>query len=153
MIKAIIVGFFGLAFGFSAFQFGARPSSCEEDVYSKVDFLGGIVTTTEVESKEESKAANRIIVLQRTDCKKCISSVRTDNEGRYGIWLATGKYQVFVRECGKNRNEDCLAPGQARFIEVKHNNNDFQFDLKLVHSIDDRAIKLPKGIVVPSPTQ
>lgn len=151
MIKAIIVGFLGLVFGLSAFEFWTQTSSCEEDVYSKVDFLGGIVTTTEGESKEESKAANRIILLQRNDCKKCISSVRTDNEGRYGIWLATGKYQIFVRECGKNKNEDCLAPGQTRFVEVKRNNDDFQFDIKLIHSKDDGAMKLPKGMVAPTP--
>lgn len=151
MIKATIIVFIGLAFGFSAFLFSTQSSSCEEDVYTKIDFVGGIVTTTEVESKEESKAANKMIVLQRTDCKKCVVSGRTDKEGRYGIWLATGKYQVFVRECGKNKNEDCLAPGQSRFVEVKHNNNDFQFDIKLVHSKEDGAVKLPEGIVIPSP--
>lgn len=142
MVKIIATGFLGLVLGFSAFSFWAQISFCEEDVYSKIVPIGGIVTTTEIETGEERRSQNKIIILQRTDCKKCISSVITDNEGKYAAYLSEGRYQIIIRDCGSNKNKDCIAPKQAHFINVVPKGNP-QFDIKLIHSKEDNMITLP----------
>lgn len=150
MIKIIITGFLGIVLGFSGFFFRAQPSSCEEDAYSKIVPVGGIATITEIESGEELPARNKIIMLQRADCKKCVSAVITDNEGKYTAYLSEGKYRIIVRDCGSDKNKDCIAPNQPRFINVIPKGNP-QFDLKLIHSKEDSVITLPKGWITPSP--
>jgi len=149
MTKIVITGLLGIALGFYTFSFWTQTSSCEEDIYGKIVPVGGIVTTTEIESGEEIPARNKIIILQRTDCKKCVSAVITDNEGKYVANLSKGKYQVIISDCGSNKNKDCIAPNQPRFIDVIPKGNP-QFDLKLIHSKEDSVITLPKGIIIPS---
>ncbi|MEP6901776.1 MAG: hypothetical protein ABJA66_08505 [Actinomycetota bacterium] len=152
MIKIIITGFLGVVLGVSTFSLLTQKSSCEEDVYGKIVPIGGIVTTTEIDSGEDMPARNKIVVLQRIDCKKCVSAVITDNEGKYIAYLSEGKYQIIIRDCGSNKNKDCIAPNQSDFINVIPKGNP-QFDLKLIHNKEDNLITLPKGIIVPSPIQ
>lgn len=152
MTKIIITGLLGVVLGLSIFSLWTQTSSCEEDIYGKIIPIGGIVTTTETESGEEMSARNKIIIFQRTDCKRCVSAVITDNEGRYVAYLSKGKYQIIISDCGSNKDKDCIAPNQPRFINVIPKGSP-QFDLKLIHSKEDSVITLPKGIVVPSPNQ
>ncbi|MDQ3748279.1 MAG: hypothetical protein M3367_04565 [Acidobacteriota bacterium] len=152
MIRTIVVGILGIVLGVSALSFLTVSSSCDEDVYSKIVPIGGIVTTTETESGKASISRNKTIVFQRMDCKKCLFSVRTDAEGKYEAFLGEGKYQIVVGDCGSNRNKDCIAPNQSRIINAKMK-GDPQFDIKLIHSKEDGVVTLPNGIVIPSSVQ
>ncbi|MCW5950066.1 MAG: hypothetical protein KIT41_11285 [Pyrinomonadaceae bacterium] len=152
MIKIISIGSAVLFLGFSTFFLWPQTSSCEGDVYKQLVAVGGIVTTTEIESNDETRVRGKTIIFKRTDCKKCISAVQSGDEGIYEIYLSEGKYQLIVNECGPEKTKDCLSPNQPRFINVSRNDNP-QFDIKLVHSKTDNEITLPKGLVVPTPAQ
>ncbi len=89
-----IVIFIGIAF----FMMPAS-SSCDEDVYSKIVPIGGIVTTTEIESGKVSVPQPKAIIFQRKDCKKCLFSVFTDAEGKYQAYVGEGTYQIIVADC------------------------------------------------------
>lgn len=148
MIKAIVTGILGVILGFTTFSLWTQTSSCEEDIYSKIVPVGGIVTTNETENGEQKRSQGKVIILQRMDCKKCISSVVTDNEGKYTAYLSEGKYQITIRDCGSNRNEDCIAPNQSRFINVVQKGNP-QFDIKLVQSKEDDRTTIPNAVLAP----
>jgi hypothetical protein len=143
MTKAVITGLLGLVFGVLVFFFWARTSSCEEDVYGKIVPIGGIITTTEIESGEEKPARNKIMILQRTDCKKCTFAVITDNEGKYAAYLNEGRYRIIIRDCGNNKDKDCIAPNQSRFINVIPKGNP-QIDIRLVHNKKEYETEVPE---------
>jgi hypothetical protein len=117
-------------------------SFCDEDAYSKIVPIGGIVSTTEIENGKVFEAQKKAILFQRIDCKKCLFSVVTDAEGKYQAYVSEGKYQIIVRDCGRDKNKDCIAPNQSRHINAKLKANP-QFDIKLVHSKEDAVITLP----------
>ncbi len=148
MNKNIGKGLLGIILGFSLFSFWARTSFCEEDIYTKMVYIGGIVTTTEIETKEESKALNKFILFQRMDCKKCVSAFQTDSDGKYKALLGEGKYQIIVRECGKSKNIDCIDPKQTRIVSITTKGN-HQFDVKLIHKKEDSIIEIPNNLNAP----
>lgn len=148
MIKILLQGFIVLSLGVSTL-FWTQASSFDEEVYSQLVFVGGIVTTTEIESGEEIPARGKAILFRRVGCNKCISGVKSDDEGKYDIFLSEGKYQIIVSDCGPGNKRDCIAPNQSRFIYVSAKNNP-QFDIRLIHSKKDKEIELPKNIVIPS---
>ena len=152
MIKILLIGFTGVFLGISTPFFWAQAfSRNDDDVYKKLVSVGGIITTTEIESSEETPAQGKTILFKRLDCKNCVAGVKSGDEGIYEIFLSEGKYQIIVSECGPDNKRDCIAPKQSRFINVSANSP--QFDIKLVHSKKDNEITLPKNIVIPSPSQ
>ena len=130
MARTVKIGLLGAVFIVVGLLSLERTSSCEEDVYRKIVPIGGILTTTETESGEDVPARNKIMILQRSDCKKCISAVVTDDEGKYATYLSEGRYQVVIRDCGTNKNQNCIAPNQSRLIDVISRGNP-QFDFRL----------------------
>lgn len=150
MVKAIVTRGLGIVVLFSAVSLLAQRSNSEKDVYARIVPIGGKVTTTESKSGEESPARKRSLIFQRIDCKSCFFAVFTDNDGLYSAYPSEGKYRIIVADCGKNKNEDCIAPSQPRTISVSVKNTP-QFDIKLVHSKEDDVVILPKDLIMPKP--
>lgn len=143
IFKSVIISAIVVCIGLAVFFITSISSSCDEDAYSKIVPIGGLVTTTEIESGLSSSARNKIIIFQRTDCKKCLFSVLTDSEGKYQAYVSEGQYQIIVRDCGKDKNKDCIASNQSRLINANMKGSP-QFDIQLVHSKEDNVITIPK---------
>lgn len=148
MNKAISISVLGIIVVFSVISLSAQKLNSKKDVYAKIVPIGGKVTTTERESGEEIPTRKRILIFQRIDCKNCFFAIFTDNDGLYSAYLSDGKYRIIVADCGKNKNEDCIAPNQPRILKVTTKNTP-QFDIKLIHNKDDGVITLPSGLILP----
>lgn len=150
MNKILFLVFTGVFLAVATPFFWTQAFSFNGDAYKTVVLVGGIVTSTDIESNQETPAQGKTILFKRLDCKNCVAGVKSGDEGIYEIFLSEGKYQIIVSECGPDNRRDCIAPNQPRFIDVSVKNNP-QFDIKLVHSKKDNEIEFPKNIVVPSP--
>ena len=145
MIRLISGGLSGVCVGFFALYFWAQPTLCDEDAYGKIVPIGGLVTLRAGGTGDLERVPGKAILFQRTDCKKCISAVLTDREGRYVAYLAEGKYEMIVRDCGPSKNEDCMATNQPRTLKVS-GSSDPQFDIQLDYQKGE-VISLPKILV------
>ncbi len=89
VFKSVIISVVVICIGLAVFFIAPISSSCEEDAYSKIVPIGGLVTTTEIENGLTSLARNKAIIFQRVGCKKCLFSVLTDSEGKYQAYVTS----------------------------------------------------------------
>ena len=146
MVRLISVIFSGICVGMFVLYFWAQPILCDGDVYGQIVPIGGLVTVPVGSNGDLKHVPGKAILFQRTDCKKCISAVLTDKEGKYTAYLGEGKYEMIVRDCGPAKNEDCLPANQRRTLKIS-GSSDPQFDIQLDYETEGEK-PVPK-IMVP----
>jgi hypothetical protein len=115
----------------------AGSSSCDEDIYSQIVIVEGKITSKEIVTGEVLTSSQQFLVFRRTDCKKCLITTRADSEGKYVVYLRTGKYEVIVGDCGIKRDKDCISPAQNPIVNASDKVGRTIFDINLVHDKND----------------
>jgi ribosomal protein L17 len=103
----------------------------------------GVVMTTFSKSKKRSPSAHTLLVFQKLNCRSCVYDIFTDQEGKYKIRLAKGKYRLIVRD-GNRRGDttDAVAPDQERIIEASISPTKSVFNIELVSDATQEEVIL-----------
>ena len=132
--------------GFSQDMSGKKS---DDYLYNEIVTVRGRVTASQSGKKDFAVRANAYLILQRTDCKKCLVGVNADENGNYEIKVSQGKYRLIVRE-GTREGEmyNILAPNQPRYLEVKTPVTGYfiEFNVSLVYPINSPVFEVKPSL-------
>lgn len=105
-------------------------AAADDDIYNQVGIVKGQVFNVNNPELGRTPASGQYFVFQRTDCRRCLIGIRTDEEGRYIAFLGVGRYRVICID-PEREGADLIRRGQVREVTVRQRPNDAEFNIEL----------------------
>ena len=99
-------------------------------LYNGIGTLKGKVTEINNPELGITPASGQYLLFQRIGCNKCVIGVRADINGRYALFLASGRYRL-IPIYEPQGDTDIIRKGQVREVTVVQGAEDTEFNIEL----------------------
>jgi hypothetical protein len=113
---------------------GQSKASQEDKLYDDLRTISGRVKILNHPTLGKTEGRNLQLLFQRTGCKRCVISVRTDSEGSYSLTVSKGNYRIVALAPKVTNGEfyDLLSPSQRRTVDATSEKTVVDFDIEVV---------------------